>query len=127
MTASADKVIRVGGETPFLVNIELQSSHKSRLVETLCFRQAALDHRHSLPVLTALILLRKQADSPRLTGRYTRSLPDGRITMRYYYPVVRIWQEPPDVFLDRSVALVPLAPLASVREEDLKSLIERMA
>ena len=50
LTAAADKVIKVGGSEPFLVNLEFQSSHKSDLVETLWFRQAALFHRHKVPV-----------------------------------------------------------------------------
>ena len=68
LTAAADKVIRVGGPEPYLVNLELQSSHQTDLAETLWFRQAALFHRHRLPVLTVLVLLRREANSPSLTG-----------------------------------------------------------
>ena len=42
LTAAADKVIRVGGPEPYLVNFELQSSHQTDLAETIWFRQAAL-------------------------------------------------------------------------------------
>ncbi|MGO9913594.1 MAG: hypothetical protein ACLQIB_02605 [Isosphaeraceae bacterium] len=52
LTAAADKVIRVQGEFPYLVVIEPHSYHDVDLVETLWFRQAALFHRHRLPVLT---------------------------------------------------------------------------
>ena len=48
LTAAADKVIRVGGPEPYLVNFELQSSHQMDLAETIWFRQAALFHRHRL-------------------------------------------------------------------------------
>ncbi len=41
----------------------------STLARTLWFRQVALDYRHDLPVLTVLVLLRKEANSPSLTGR----------------------------------------------------------
>ncbi len=78
LTASADKVIRVGGLEPFLVNIELQSGNDAQLMRTLWFRQVAIDYRHDLPVLTVLVLLRKEANSPSLTGVYERFLPDGR-------------------------------------------------
>jgi predicted transposase YdaD len=128
LTASADKVIRVGGpDGSFLVNIELQASHDSDLVRTLWFRQAVLDHRHKLPVLTVLVLLRKEANSPSLTGVYERSLPDGRPTNRYDYQVVRLWDEPAESFLDAEVELVPLAPLADVEEQELPELVRRMA
>jgi len=56
LTAAADKVIRVAGPEPYLVNIELQSYHDTDLARTLWFRQTALDYRHDLPVLTVLML-----------------------------------------------------------------------
>ena len=57
LTAAADKVIHVGGPQPYLVNFEVQSSNQTDLVETTWFRQAALFHRHRLPVITVLVLL----------------------------------------------------------------------
>jgi hypothetical protein len=127
LTAAADKVIRVGGLVePFRVNIELQSSHDAQLVRTLWFRQVALDHRHDLPVLTVLVLLRKEANSPSLTGVYERFLPDGRPTNRYDYQVVRLWKEPVDSFLNAGVDLVPLALLSDVEEQQLPELIRKM-
>src|SRR2546423_6118170 len=80
LSAAADKVIKVSEPEPYLVNIEFQSSHEATLARTLWFRQTALDYRHNLPVLTLLILLRKEANSPSLTGSYERRMPDGRLT-----------------------------------------------
>jgi predicted transposase YdaD len=126
LTAFADKVFRVGGRKPYLINFEFQSSHETDLVRTLWFRQVALDHRHNLPVHTVLILLRKEANSPRLTGLYQRDMPDGRPTNRYHYQVVRLWKEDPEPYLTASVSLVPLAALTAVKERDLPGLVRRM-
>jgi hypothetical protein len=126
LTASADKVIRIGAPTPFLLNLEFQGAHVTDLARTLWFRQVALDYQHSLPVLTALILLRKEANSPSLTGVYERQVPDGRATNRYHYEVVRLWEEDPDFYLNGSITLVPLAPLTAVAEPELPGLIRRM-
>ena len=115
LTAAADKVIRVGGPEPYLVNIELQSSHQTDLVETLWFRQAALFHRHRLPVLTVLVLLRREANSPSLTGSFEINMPDGWLTNRYNYRVVRLWGEDPEPYLTAGVNLVPLAPWRTSR------------
>ena len=68
LSAAADKVIRVGGTEPYLVNVELQASHQSDLAETLWFRQAALFHRHRLPVLTVLVLLRRGGKLAEING-----------------------------------------------------------
>jgi len=127
LTASADKVIRVGGSEPYLVNVELQSSHQTDLVETVWFRQVALFHRHRLPVLTVLVLLRKEANSPSLTGTFEICMPDGWQTNRYNYRVVRLWGEDPESYLTAGVNLVPLAPLANVTVEALPGLVRRMA
>jgi predicted transposase YdaD len=127
LSAAADKVIRVGGLVePFLVNIELQAGHDSQLMRTLWYRQVALDYRHDLPVLTVLVLLRKEANSPSLTGVYERFLPDGRPTNRYDYQVVRLWKEPADSFLNAGVELLPLALLSDVEEQQLPELIRKM-
>ena len=101
--------------------------HDSKLARTLWYRQVALDYKHNLPVLTVLILLRKEADSPGLTGGYERHLPDGSLTNRYHYQVVRRWREDPDPYLTGGVNLVPLAPLTDVKEADLLALVGRMA
>ena len=82
---------------PYLVNIELQSSYQTDLVETIWFRQAGLFHRHRLPVLSVLVLLRREANSPSLTGSFEIRMPDGWLTNRYDYRVVRIWRKIPSL------------------------------
>src|SRR5262249_14492602 len=114
LTASADKVLKVDSPIPYLLNLEPHAYHDIKLPRKLWYRQVALDYRHELPVLTVLILLRKQADSPGLTGSYERHLPDGSLVNRYNYRVVRLWQEDPGLYLAGGVNLVPLAPLTGV-------------
>ena len=126
VSASADKVLRVSEPEPYLVNIEMQSYHDSDLVRTLWYRQVALDFRHNLPVLTVIVLLRREANSPHLDGTYERKMPDGFQTNRYNYKVVRVWEDDPELYLNASVALVPLAPLANVSRTDLPAVILRM-
>ena len=126
LTASADKVIRVAEPEPYLVNIELQSYHDADLVRTLWYRQVALDYRHNLPVLTVVVLLRKEANSPHLTGSYERKVPDGFQTNGYNYKVVRLWEDDPELYLNGHVVLVPLAPLADVSRTELPGVVQRM-
>jgi hypothetical protein len=127
LTAAADKVIHVEGPRPYLVNFEVQSSSQTDLVETTWFRQAALFHRHRLPVLTVLVLLRREANSAGLTGQFEIRLPDGLLANQYNYRVVRIWQDEPELYLTSGVNLVPMAPLTNVAESALPELVQRMA
>ena len=126
LTGAADKVIKVGGPEPYLVNIELQSSHDKELVETTWFRQAALYHRHKLPVLAVLVLLHRHANSPGFTGSFEIRMRDGWQTNQYNYRVVRMWEEGPEPYLTSAVNLVPLAPLTNVTEDELPGLVEPM-
>ena len=126
LTAFADKVLKVDGPVPYLLNLEPHAYHDIELTRTLWYRQVALDYKHGLPVLTVLILLRKQANSPGLTGGYERHLPDGSLANRYHFRVVRLWQEDPDPYLTGGVNLVPLAPLTKVKKAELRGLVRRM-
>jgi predicted transposase YdaD len=96
------------------------------LVETTWFRQAALYHRHKLPVLTVLVLLRREANSPRFTGSFEIRMRDGWQTNQYNYRVVRMWDEDPEPYLTSGVNLVPLAPLTNLRADELPVLVRRM-
>ena len=76
LTAVVDKVLRVGGPEPYLVNLEPQSSYDSDLVVNLWFRQAALYRRHRLPVLTVLSWMRREANARAITGKFEIQMPD---------------------------------------------------
>jgi hypothetical protein len=54
-------------------------------------------------------------------------MPDGWLTNRYNYRVVRRWQEDAESYLRAGVNLVPLAPLAAASEPELPALVRRMA
>ena len=127
LTASADKVIQIGGPEPYLVDLELQSSHDADLVENVWFRQAGLFRRHRLAVLTIVVLLRREASSPSITGSFEIKLPDGWLVNRYNYRVARLWTEETEPFLTGGVNVVPLAPLTNLREETLPGVVQRMA
>jgi hypothetical protein len=126
LTASADKVLKVDAPAPYLLDLEPHSYHDTERARKRWYRQVALDYKHNLPVLTVLILLHKEANAPGLTGSYERQLPDGSLTNRYNYRVVRLWQEDPAPYLTGGVNLVPLAPLTNVAEADLPGLVRRM-
>jgi hypothetical protein len=110
-----------------LVNVELQSSLQTDRAETIWFRQAALVHRHRLPVLTVVVLLRPEANSPSLTGSFEINMPDGWLTNSYNYRVVRLWAEDAETYFTGGANLVPLVPLTNVAELALPRLVQRMA
>lgn len=77
-------------------------------------------------VRSVLILLRPEADSPRLTGVYRLAFPGEAPYLEFRYRVVRAWEVPVERFLGGGLGVLPLAPLADLPEEALPGVIRRM-
>jgi hypothetical protein len=76
VTAEADKVLWVGDPVPSIEHVELQASRDARLAERAHLYSALLGYRHGVPVRTALVLLRPDADRPELTGLWEAEIKD---------------------------------------------------
>jgi predicted transposase YdaD len=124
--AEVNKVLRVDGPSPWLGHLELQSSHDRTMPIRLLQYHSLLLRRHDLPVESTVILLRRQADGPELTGRFEQRSPRGRLTVTFEYEVVRLWERPVDELLTGSLGLVPLAPLAQYELAMLPDVIARI-
>lgn len=126
VSRSADKVLRVAGDEPYLLHLEFHAGKDgAQLPAKLNARSALLEQRHDLPVLTAVVVLSPEAGSPRLSGRYERALA-GRVYRVFEYEVVRVWQVPPARFLER-LSTLPLAPISAVTEAEAPGIIQQMA
>lgn len=126
VTADADKILRVGGPEPFLAHVEAQSGPDSTVDERTLHYNVLMGWRHKLPVLSVLLLLRPEADSPRLTGNLQKRLPDGRNYLNFSYLVVRVWEKSVEDVLAGGLGALPLAPLSNVSLDELPDVIERM-
>ena len=127
VSGAADKVIRVGrGKRRSLLAVEFQASYKPDLPERTHWHSALLEHRHDLPVRSAIILLRPEADGPAMSGTFERRLPDEEPYRTFRYQVVRLWQLPPDVFLAGGPGLAPLATLGAVSRETLPAVVHQI-
>ncbi len=91
VSGAADKVLRVAAEVPYLLHLEFASGHDgATLPRKLHVRNGLLEDRHELPVRSAAVLLRPEADSPRLTGVYERGFPREGAYLTFRYQVVRV-------------------------------------
>jgi predicted transposase YdaD len=82
--------------------------------------------RHGLPVQNAAVLLRPEADSPRLSGSLERRLPGEAVHASFGYRVLRVWEVPVERLLAGGVGTLPLAPLGALGGMDLPGVIGRM-
>jgi hypothetical protein len=71
VSAEADKVAIIDDPQPWIMHMEFQSSWDGELVRRVQRYNAMLQERHRCDVSSVVVLLRKQADSPRFTGSAT--------------------------------------------------------
>jgi predicted transposase YdaD len=126
VTAAADTVLRVRASVPYLVHLEFQAGYDRELPERLLQYNVLLRRRHGLAVLSAVLLLRPQADGRALSGDLRVSLPDRPPYLTFSYEIVRAWQKPVAAVLAGGLAVLPMAPLADVSPEALPAVIRQM-
>jgi predicted transposase YdaD len=126
ITSESDKVFRVGGRKPWMVHVELVSSGGSKLALRIQRYNILVRCRHQLRVQSIIVLLRRKADSPGLTGELEDHLPSGLLYHYFRYNIVRIWERPVDEILGGNIATLPLAPISSVSSTELPAVIKRM-
>src|SRR4051794_25601633 len=77
--------------------------------------RAVLHHQYQIPVRTLIVPLRPAADHTHLTGLHSYGPEANRVECRY--EVLRLWQQPPELFLDHGAGLLPLATLARLPDD----------
>jgi hypothetical protein len=127
VSGAADKVLRVAADPPYLLHLEFVAGHDSAaLPRKLHVRNGLLEDRHDLPVRSAAVLLRPEADSPRVTGVYERGFPGEPLYLTFRYQAMRVWQLPPGPLLAGGPAVMPLAVISAVTEAELPGIIQQM-
>ncbi len=126
VTAGADKVFRVDEPSPWVAHLELQAGPDTELADRAHLYNVLLRRRHDIAVRSAIILLRRETDSPRLNGLLVDLDPSGAWERRWRYRVIRVWQLPADGLLAGALGMLPLAPLTDDAEQRLRDVILRM-
>lgn len=129
VTAFADTVLEVGDD---LVHVDFQTGADAALPRRLLLYNALLHERYELPVHSAVVLLRRQADHSNLTGQVRYEARPGRGGLDFRFEVVRLWQVPAADLLAGGLGTLPLAPLGQLPpgqtpEEALPGVIQRLA
>jgi predicted transposase YdaD len=126
VSAEADKVVLVTGPSPWLVHLEFQSSYDPTMGRRLVRYSTMLHVQHELPVASILVLLRRSAGGPAITGRYRASLPGGSPYLSFTYAVRRIWREPASDLLGGPLGTLPMAPLGMSTRSEVPGLLRAM-
>jgi predicted transposase YdaD len=119
VVADADRILRVTSPD-YLAHIELQSSYKVDMGDRTLPYNVVAYYKYRLPIESAVLLLRKEADGPAISGHVAYG------SLNFGYRVVRIWEKSPQELLNAPLALLPLAPLTDVSADDLPNVVQRM-
>lgn len=124
-TLQADRLFRIGGQTPYALHLELESSSRLGISEELLRYNVAARKSASLPVNSVLVLLRPKALASDLTGVLELPDPNGVTYLTFRYTVVRLWEESFDAVLNAGLGLAPLALLTNEASADLPKAVTR--
>jgi hypothetical protein len=84
------------------------------------------EYRHDRVVLSVVVLLCPEADSPQWTGLLQRGLPGETPLSTLRYEVIRVWTVPVERLLSGGTGTLALAPISDVPESQVRGVIRRM-
>ena len=127
VSAEADKLLYIEDLQPWILHLEPQANWDGNLEKRMSWYNGIVSYKHDCLVHSVIVLLRREADSPRLTGEYIQQFPGDPPYRIFRYQVVRIWQMSANELASGGWGLFPLAPLCDDARPQLPVLMERMA
>ncbi len=127
LSFEADKVLRVDDPNgAYILHLDFQSSYDGNFDLRVLRYNVLLSERHRLPVISIGVLLRSDAQGVGATGRIQWRSPSGMSTLDFSYTLIRVWEIPPEQFLNAGLALLPLAPIAKVAKSRVQGVWNRV-
>lgn len=115
VSTEAERLIEVQASQDYVAHIEFQTGHDGAAIPERLLRYNGIAlAKTERPVLSFVILLRREADSPRITGTLEVQRPNGSVYLRFEYGVLRLWQIPVATILAGGLTTLPLALLADL-------------
>jgi predicted transposase YdaD len=114
-----------------IVHLDAQSSASaSKHLDTLAYN-SLLYRTYQVPVHSIVLLLRSDAQHPKLSGVVQYAARPNRGRMNFEYEVIRLWEVSSEKILTGGLATLPLAvlgklPAALKLEDSLAAVIQRM-
>ena len=125
VTAAGDKVFLLE-DWQCMAEIDLQSDYDATLPDRSLEYNVLVRRRHGLPVMSIVVLLRKAADGPEMTGVVTDRIPGAERYLEFHYRVVRVWEEPVEKMLEGGLGTLPLAVLADTSSVAMPEVVRKM-
>jgi hypothetical protein len=103
VTSEADRILHV--QTPeYLAHIELQSTYAEDMDARILRYNVLAYCKYRLPVVSALFLLREEADGPAMSGRLDYDASGyAEASLQFRFKVLRVWETNPAEILNGSL------------------------
>ena len=111
INVQADKVFKLRAPHRGILHLEAQASWDDDLLSRLLLYNVQLWYHNRMPIHTIVLLLRREANMPDLTGRMQLEWAPNVNWLDFTYRVVRLWEFPAATFLNGGVGTLPLALL----------------
>ena len=125
ISVQSDKVFRIRSPGSELLHLEAQASWDGGLLDRVLLYNVHLYYRYGGQVHSVILLLRREADSPLITGTFVRP-GVGRVIHTFNYDVIRVWQEPLARFLNGGLGTLPLALLTDEAANQVPMVLQEM-
>lgn len=126
ISVAADKVFRVEASQRYIAHLEFQASYDVNFDLRVLMYHVLLRSRHRLPVRSVALLLRPSASGPRVTGR-VQDLTAPETKLDFAYGIIRVWEQPPELFLNGGWGTLPLALVSDVGPSELPRIVSAMS
>ena len=125
ISGAADKVVIVESPERFGLHFEFDAGARPDRDSHAVMCNAVLRHRHQIAFKTVVVLLRPAADGPHVTGG-VHDLNDTTFKFDVSYLVFRVWEHPPEFFLNCGLGTAPLATVAAMEPGQLPDVVRRV-
>ena len=115
ISAATDAAIGFGDPIQEIADLNFQSGPDPMVASRLHLYNSALHFKFQVPVRSILVLLRSKAETPGLTGKLSYTCGGNRVV--FEYDVIRLWEQPVQLFLEGGLGLLPLAPLCKLSKD----------
>ncbi len=127
VSGATDKLFRVHDNPEYLLHLDFEAGHfRAELPLRLRLYNSVFEYRHRRVVLSAVVLLAPQADSPQWDGLLQRGLPDETPRGLLHYDVIRVWQLPVEQLLAGGTGTMALAPISAVPQGDVRRVVRQL-
>ena len=104
----------------YLLHLEIQASYDPEISLRILDYHVLSLRTSDYPVISALLLLRPQADGPKVTGEWKSA------QIHFKYDVFRLWEIPASEALSLPVSLLPLVPLCNLSGTSAEEVISKI-